>query len=88
MSSVPCPCGLEAQRVAVYQWQTIIGETVPRGNARRNVLNKHGVARTDLFQEASQEWDYTHMKAEAEQERSLPSPSAWRAAKQEANRTP
>lgn len=81
VTAVPCSCGAEAERAAVYAYQSIRGETVPKGNASRNILDKHGRARTPLFDEATQEWDYNHQKAEVDQERSLPAPSAWKMAK-------
>ena len=87
VDSVPCPrCGSLSQRESVYAEQTIRGETVPKGNAKRCIVDKHGRARDDLFHEATQEWDYNHTRAEADQERILPAPSAWKIAKQQMER--
>ena len=83
---VPCPCVATAQREAVYAYQAIVGENCPKGNAGRSIVNKHGIARTDLFTEASQEWDYNHTRAEADQERELPAPSPYKMAKNEARK--
>ncbi len=84
---VPCPrCGSSSQREAVYAYQSIRGETVAKGNAGRSILNKRGEARTELFAEATQEWDYNHTRAEADQERELPAPSPFKIAKQEARK--
>ena len=84
---VPCPsCGSPSQREAVYAHQSIKGETCPKGNAGRSILNKRGEARTDLFHEATQEWDHNHTAAEVDQERSLSAPSPFKMAKQEARK--
>lgn len=89
VTHLPCPtCGREALRLAVYREQYISGETVPKGNATRegNIKDKHGRTRLSVFQEASQEIDYAHTKAENEAGRELPSPNLYkkavRAAKQ------
>ena len=87
VDSVPCPdCGSPSQREAVYAYQSIKGETVPKGNASRSIVNKHGIAKTELFTEATQEWDHNHTAAEADQERELPAPSPFGIAKQEARK--
>lgn len=86
VSVVLCPCGSPSQREAVYAYQSIKGETVPKGNASRSIVNKHGIAKTELFTEATQEWDYNHTAAEADREQSLPAPSPFKMAKAEARK--
>ncbi len=63
VSSVTCPCGLEAQRVAVYAEQTIIGDTMPRGGTKRGIVDKNGRTDVGLFQEASAEVAYAEDRA-------------------------
>lgn len=79
--SIPCPsCSKPAQRVPVYAEQFISGETCPKGNATRagNITDPKGRTRVSVFQEASQEFDYAHKKAENEQGRKLKSPNPYK----------
>jgi hypothetical protein len=80
--SIPCSsCSERAQRVAVYAEQFIIGETCPKGIATRagNIKDSKGRTRVSLFQEASEEMNYAHVKAENEQGRKLKSPNLYKA---------
>ncbi len=63
VSSVTCPCGLEAQRVAVYAEQTIIGDTVAGGSLGSSVKDKNGRFDLGIFQEASAEVAHAEDKA-------------------------
>ena len=82
VTAIPCPsCGNEASRLAVYAEQFISGETCPKGNATRagNITDSKGRTRVSLFQEACQEMNHAHTKAENEQGRKLESPNLYKA---------
>lgn len=83
VSAVPCPsCGEPAQRIPVYEYQIIQGETVAKGITRASragdIKNKHGKYRVSLWQEAQAEAYHAREKAEA------PHPDLYRKAKQKA----
>ena len=80
VSSVTCPCGLEAQRVAVYAEQTIIGDTVAGPRLGSRAKDKNGRWDLGLFQEASQEVAYAEEKA------GVKGPNLYKAGKQRARR--
>lgn len=64
---IPCPsCGGKAQRLAIYAYQSIRGDTVPKGQATRagNVKSPKGKYRVSLFQEACDEVAYDNSKRE------------------------
>lgn len=70
--TAPCACGAEASRV-------------PSRFALLNPPTGAGLrSRFSLFQEASQELNHAHVQAEAAQERALPPPDLWGAAKAKA----
>ena len=89
--ALACPiCGRDAPRVPFYESQYISGETVAKGVTKAsragNVIDKHGRTRVSLFQEASQEIDYHHRKAENEVGHELPGPPLYQEAKRRARR--
>ena len=69
--TIPCPvCGEESQRVPFYVTTVIVTETgVGSGYGRykpvgSEIKDKNGRIRLDLFQEATDELDHSHKKAE------------------------
>ena len=78
VSSVTCPCGLEAQRLAVYAEQTIIGDTVAGPRLGSRAKDKNGRWDLGIFQEASAELAYAEEKA------GVTGPNLYKAGKQRA----
>lgn len=84
---IPCPsCGKDAQRLAVYAYQSIRGDTVPTGNATRagNVKSPKGKYRVSLFQEACAEVAYDSGKRE--EAGLVPAPNLYKVGIEEARR--
>ncbi len=79
VTSIPCPaCGNEANRLAVYPGQFIVTETGAKGGRRAEVPLSDRRYNVSRFEEASQELDYAHVKAENEVGHELPSPSYYK----------
>lgn len=83
VKSILCPaCGKPALRAEFYREQTVITETgrgsgygLPRSN---EAYTKNGNYAVSRFQEATQELDYNHKKAEESAQRELPSKNLYK----------
>jgi len=80
---IPCPkCGRPAKRSACYTpyLHTESGVRTGPSDRRANIKDEHGRTRVSVFQEASQEIDYRHTKAENEVGHELPHPDLYKRA--------
>jgi hypothetical protein len=78
---MPCPCGAEAVRQAIYSEQTIIGETVAGSQLGNTCRDRNGRYDLGLVTEAQHEIIYDAERAGVEP------PDLWKDAKRRA-RTP
>ena len=81
--TIPCPkCNRMARRSACYTpyLHTETGVRMGPSDRKANIKDKHGRTRLSVFEEASQEIDYNHTKAENEVGHELPHPDLYKRA--------